>query len=87
MAVLVLPGSAVIVGGTSGLGNNNNTEGGLASHLASASLPAFPYWDNLVRVSDASGVYLGMNPSTQRGWVLSANHVSPATSIGVGGQV
>jgi hypothetical protein len=87
MALLAVPASAVIVGGTSGLGNNNASEAGLASHLVSASLPSFPYWDNLVRVSDASGVYLGTNASTLRGWVLSANHVTPTASIGVGGNV
>lgn len=81
-----LPGHAVIVAGNSGTGNNNDTQSGLDSYLSGASLAAFPYWGNLVRVSNASGVYLGFNPSTQRGWVLSADHISPdPTSITVAG--
>lgn len=77
---------AVIVGGTSGTGNNNDSQAGLDSYLSGASLPAFPYWNNLVRVTDASGVYLGRNDTTMHGWVLSADHVTEADSIGVGGQ-
>jgi len=78
--------SGVIVAGSSGTGNNNATEAGLGSYLAGASLDPFPYWDNLVRVSNASGVYLGFNPTTQRGWVLSADHIGPEpTSISVAG--
>lgn len=76
----------MIVAGTSGTGNNNNTEMGLDTYLEGAALPDFPYWDNLVRVSNASGVYLGYNDSTQQGWVLSANHIGPKpTTITVGG--
>ena len=71
--------------GTSGTGYNNNTQARLDDYLASSSQPAFPYWQNLVRVHDASGVYLGFNPTTQRGWVLSAAHFGPAASINVGG--
>lgn len=84
-AVSALPVSAVIVAGTLGTGNNNSTQAGLDAYLASSSYAEFPYWDNLVRVSNASGVYLGYNPSTMRGWVLSANHVTKPTSITVGG--
>jgi hypothetical protein len=87
-ALWALAGSAqaVIVAGTSGTGNNNNTQAGLDGYLTGASLTAFPYWGNLVRVSNASGVYLGYNDSTQRGWVLSAAHIGPKpTSITVGG--
>lgn len=81
-----LPAHAVIVAGNSGTGNNNDTQSGLDSYLSGASLAAFPYWGNLVRVSNSSGVYLGFNPSTQRGWVLSADHISPdPTSINVAG--
>lgn len=75
----------VIVAGTSGMGNNNDTESGLSSHLSNDSLPAFPYWQNLVRVGNASGVYLGYNPNTSRGWVLSAEHISAPTTIAVNG--
>jgi hypothetical protein len=79
------PASAVIVGGTLGTGNNNATQAGLDSYLATSSLAAFPYWNNLVRVGNASGVYLGYNPSTLRGWVLSANHIGAPASITVAG--
>lgn len=77
--------AAVIVAGTSGTGNNNNTQSGLDAHLAGTAQSPFPFWNNLVRVSDASGVYLGYNPTTMNGWVLSANHVSPPTNITVAG--
>jgi len=81
------PAGAVIVAGTSGTGNNNDTQAGLASYLSSASLTTFPYWDNLVRVSNSSGVYLGYNASTLRGWVLSADHINPEpTTITVAGK-
>ena len=79
------PSSAVIVAGTLGTGNNNSTRAGLDAFLASDSRPAFPYWDNLVRVADASGVYLGYDASTMRGWVLSANHVTVPAAITVAG--
>lgn len=76
---------AVIVAGTLGTGNNNSTEAGLNSFLSTTAYSAFPYWENMVRVADASGVYLGYNASTMRGWVMSANHVTTPTSITVGG--
>lgn len=86
-SILCLPhAGAVIVGGISGTGNNNDSQAGLDSYLSTSSLTAFSYWDNLVRVADASGVYLGYNASTMRGWVLTANHVTPPTSITVAGQ-
>lgn len=75
----------VIVAGTSGTGYNNDTQAGLSNYLNSETLAMFPYWQNLVRVGNASGVYLGYNPNTSRGWVLSANHVAAPTSITVGG--
>jgi MYXO-CTERM domain-containing protein len=84
------PAAAVIVAGTNGDGLGNATESGLQSYLASQSLPAFPYWDNLLRVSDSSGLYLGLNAGTGRGWVMTAAHVTLLTtgsgSISVAGQ-
>lgn len=68
-----------------GTGNNNSTQNSLNSYLGSTSTAAFPYWNNLVRVADASGTYLGYNASTGRGWVLSANHVTVPGNITVGG--
>lgn len=85
LAVSMLPASAVIVAGTYGTGNNNSTQAGLDAYIASDSYAAFPYWNNLVRVADASGVYLGYNALTMRGWVLSADHVTTPTAITVGG--
>ena len=67
---------AVIVGGTNGDGLGNATESGLQSYLDSRSLPAFLFWNNLLRVSDSSGVYLGRNATTGRGWVMTAAHVT-----------
>lgn len=82
--------SAVIVGGANGDGLGNATENGLQSHLTGRALPAFPFWNNLLRVSDSSGIYLGKNATTGRGWVLTATHVTPLTvgsgTITVGGQ-
>jgi hypothetical protein len=79
--------SAVIVAGTSGTGNNNSTQAGLDAYLSSSTYAQFPYWNNLVRVADASGVYLGYNATTMRGWVLSANHVTTPTTIAVAGNL
>lgn len=72
---------AVIVAG----GITNTSEIGLQNYLNEHQKDAFPYWGNMVRVSDASGVYLGYNPATSHGWVLSANHVTHPTSITVDG--
>jgi hypothetical protein len=78
--------AAIIVGGTLGTGNNNASESGLQSYLSTTSSGSFGYWGNLVRVSNASGVYLGYNATSLTGWVLSANHISPEpTSITVAG--
>ncbi len=78
--------AAIIVGGTQGTGNNNAGEAGLHSYLSTTSYGSFGYWGNLVRVSDASGVYLGYNATTLTGWVLSAAHIGPEpTSITVAG--
>ena len=83
---LAAPAHAVIVGGTNGDGFANATEAGLEIALASLSRPSFPFWDNLLRYSDASAIYLGRNSSATRGWVMSANHISETSSITVTGQ-
>lgn len=79
------PAGAIIVGGTSGTGNNNNTEAGLQSYLSTTSYGSFDYWNNLVAVNDASGVYLGYNAGTGNGWVLAALHVGTPANITVAG--
>lgn len=76
---------AVIVGGVNGDGFNNAGESTLQGFLSAASAPAFPYWDNLIRYSDASSVYLGYNASTMEGWVLSAHHITETTGITIQG--
>lgn len=81
----IAPLNAVIVGGTSGTGNNNSDEAGLNGFLATTVFSPFPYYTNLVRVGDASGVYLGWNYATDRGWVVSAQHVGAPATIGVNG--
>lgn len=75
----------VIVGGTLGTGNNNSSEASLQSYLSTTSYGEFGYWDNLVRVNDASGVYLGYHETTGNGWVLSAAHVPSPANITVAG--
>jgi hypothetical protein len=80
----------VIVGGTNGDGLGNATESGLQAYLDTRSLPAFPFWNHLLRVSDSSGIYLGGNATTGRGWVMTATHVTElfvgTDSITVAGQ-
>jgi hypothetical protein len=85
LGFMIQPACAVIVGGTNGDGLNNAGESTLQGYLSSVSDPAFPYWGNLIRYSDASGIYLGYNPVTMQGWVLSANHITETTSITVSG--
>ena len=77
--------SAIIVGGSNGNGTNNAGEAGLQVVLSNSSLPAFPYWGNMLRYSDASGIYLGYNANTMEGWVLSAEHITEGTGIKIGG--
>lgn len=88
--LLATPARGVIVGGANGNGLGNATESGLQSYLASEAHPAFPFWNNLLRVSDSSGIYLGRNATTGRGWVMTATHVTQLTvgsgSITVAGQ-
>jgi hypothetical protein len=77
--------SAIIVGGSNGNGTNNAGEAGLQVVLSNSSLPAFPYLGNMLRYSDASGIYLGYNANTMEGWVLSAEHITETTGIKIGG--
>lgn len=76
--------SAVIVAGANGGGNtsNNTTQAQLESALGQS----FPIFDNVLRLNNASGVYLGYNPNTNQAWVLTARHVAanPAT-LNIGG--
>ncbi len=79
------PASAIIVGGSSGDGTNNAGEAGLQAILQNDALPVFPYFGNMLRYSDASGIYLGYNANTMEGWVLSAEHITEGTGVKIGG--
>jgi hypothetical protein len=75
---------ASVIAGPNGVpGGGNITQASLNSFITTNSLPAFPYWGNIVAVSDATGIYLGANNSY--GWVLTANHVTAPASITVAG--
>lgn len=82
-----LPSSAVIVAGPNGQGNA--TAASLDAWAVAGGLPGFTYWENVVRVSDASGIYLGAAGTS--GWVMTAAHVtglgmnSPASTISISG--
>jgi hypothetical protein len=79
------PASAIIVGGSNGNGTNNAGEAGLQVVLSNSALPVFPYFGNMLRYSNASGIYLGYNANTMEGWVLSAEHITETTGIKIGG--
>lgn len=79
------PASAIIVGGSSGDGTNNAGEVGLQAILQNSALPVLPYFGNMLRYSDASGIYLGYNANTMEGWVLSAEHITEGTGVKIGG--
>lgn len=80
LASLTLPASAVIVAGASGGGNTaNNTT---AAQFQSEYGLALPIYENVVRYSDASGIYLGYNAATKDVWVLTARHISSSASQG-----
>ena len=80
LASLTLPASAVIVAGASGGGNTpNNTT---AAQFQSEYGISFPAYDNVIRYSDASGIYLGYDAATKDVWVLTARHVSSSLTQG-----
>lgn len=80
LASLTLPVSAVIVAGASGGGNTaNNTT---AAHYQSETGISVPMYENVIRYSDASGIYLGYNAATKDVWVLTARHVSSSPTQG-----
>ncbi len=77
---------AVIVGGVNGNGFNNAGGTTLNAQLAVEGKPAFAYRNNIFRFSNSTGIYLGYNASTNRGWVLSADHIGPEpTSLTIAG--
>ncbi len=80
LALATLPASAVIVAGASGGGNTaNNTTAAQFQNEYGISFPAF---ENVIRYSDASGIYLGHNAATKDVWVLTARHISSSATQG-----
>lgn len=77
--LLVGAGSAdaLVIPGQNGTGAGNTTQATLNTHITTNSLPLFPYWNNVIPVSDSSGIYLGASGSY--GWVLTAAHVTQLT--------
>ncbi|MEN9974569.1 MAG: hypothetical protein RLZZ282_575 [Verrucomicrobiota bacterium] len=75
-----LPASAVIVAGASGGGNTTNNT--TRSQLESERGIAFPAYGNVIRYSDASGIYLGFNAATNDVWVLTARHITTNATAG-----
>ena len=69
---------ALVIPGQNGTGAGNTTQPTLNTYITTNSLPLFPYWDNVIPVSDSSGIYLGASGSY--GWVLTADHVTQLTS-------
>ena len=72
--VLSYPAAAVVVAGANGgAGTTHNTTVG---QLNTALGTTFSNFNNVIKYSDSSGVYLGYNPGTKDVWVMSARHVS-----------
>ena len=62
----------IVAGANGGSDNSNNTN--VAQLNAVVGTP-FVNFDNNIKYSDSSGVYLGYDAATKDVWVLSANHV------------
>ncbi|MBP7948252.1 MAG: hypothetical protein KA004_01260 [Verrucomicrobiales bacterium] len=73
LAVFSPVAQAVVIAGPNGAAAGNITQASLNTYVSGNALPAFPYWNNVVAVDGASGVYLGA--SGNYGWVLTAAHV------------
>lgn len=87
ISLLVPPDArAVIVAGANGGANttNNTTASSVNSWAATQSLPAFPYFDNVINYSNSTGIYLGAEAGGDI-WVMSAKHVANSNnSITIG---
>lgn len=73
-----LPASAVIVAGANGSGANHTTRDQLESELNTC----FPAYENVIRYSDASGVYIGYDPATRDVTVITARHITTNATAG-----
>lgn len=69
--------AVIVAGANGGAGTTNNTT---LAQLDAAVGTAFPYFDNVIRYSDSSGIYLGYDPGTKDVWVMSALHVTATTA-------
>ncbi len=83
LSASILPASAVVVAGASGgAGTTNNTT---RSQLESELSTSFPLYNNVIQYSDASGIYLGYDAVTRDVWIMTARHVTPASSVTIDG--
>jgi hypothetical protein len=73
-AVLSLPVHALVIAGPNGTGAGNTTQASLNAYTTATAKPVFPYWQNVIPVSDSSGIYLGNVGGY--GWVMTAAHVT-----------
>lgn len=69
--------AVIVAGANGGAGSGGNTT---RVPLETAVGRDFPLFDNVIAYSDATGVYLGYNPSTYDVWVLTARHVGPSSA-------
>ena len=80
LASLTVPASAVIVAGASGGGNTTNNT--TAAQFQSEYGISFPVYDNVIRYSSATGIYLGYDSATRDVWVLTARHIGSSLTQG-----
>ena len=76
---LQLPAAATIVAGANGGGNTTNNT--TAAQYESKYGISVPIYENVIRYSDASGIYLGYNAATKDVWVLTARHITTSSSL------
>ena len=76
---LQLPAAATIVAGANGGGNTTNNT--TAAQYESKYGISAPIYENIIRYSDASGIYLGYNAATRDVWVLTARHITTSASL------
>lgn len=68
---------AVVVAGANGGGSSNNTS---QASLESAIGGSFIPYENVVKFSTSTGIYLGYDDGTKDIWVLSAKHVADSSA-------
>jgi len=87
LLLTVASASALVIPGQNGTGAGNTTQATLNTYVSNNLLPVFPYWNNVISVTDSTGIYLGA--TGPYGWVMTAAHVTQLTpnvqTISVGG--